>query len=125
MYSAGVEPGDYVAVVGCGGIGSNAVQGAAMAGARVVAAIDPVAFKREKAMEFGATHTFSSIEEAMARLRETTWDRGYDKVIMTMGTGDGETLGRGVQPRREASQDRRHQPALHGRRRTSRSPGSC
>jgi S-(hydroxymethyl)glutathione dehydrogenase/alcohol dehydrogenase len=93
VYTAGVEPGDYVAVVGCGGIGSNAVQGAAMAGARVVTAIDPVAFKREKAMEFGATHTCSSIEEAMDKLSEITWDRGYDKVIMTMGTGDGETLG--------------------------------
>jgi len=64
-----------------------------MAGARVVAAIDPVEFKREKAMEFGATHTFASIEEAQASLGDTTWDRGYDKVIMTMGTGDGETLG--------------------------------
>jgi len=95
VYSAGVEPGDYVAVVGCGGIGSNAVQGAAMAGARVVAAIDPVAFKREQAMEFGATHTFSSMEEAMEKLGETTWDRGYDKVIMTMGTGDSDSLGQG------------------------------
>jgi S-(hydroxymethyl)glutathione dehydrogenase/alcohol dehydrogenase len=93
VYAAGVEPGDYVAVVGIGGIGSNAVQGAAMAGARVVAAIDPIAFKREKAMEFGATHTFSSMEEAMGAMGDTTWDRGYDKVIMTMGTGDGETLG--------------------------------
>ena len=64
-----------------------------MAGARVVAAIDPVSFKREKAMEFGATHAFESIEAAQAALGETTWDRGYDKVIMTMGTGDGDTLG--------------------------------
>lgn len=94
VYTAEVKPGDYVAVVGAGGIGSNAVQGAAMAGARVVTAIDPVEFKREKAMEFGATHTASSIEEAMEQLGETTWDRGYDKVIMTMGTGDGETLGK-------------------------------
>jgi len=94
VYTAEVKPGDYVAVVGAGGIGSNAVQGAAMAGARVVTAIDPIEFKREKAMEFGATHTASSIEEAMEQLGETTWDRGYDKVIMTMGTGDGETLGK-------------------------------
>ena len=93
VYTAAVEPGDYVAVVGCGGIGSNAVQGAKMAGARVVTAIDPVEFKREKAMQFGATHTFASIEEAMGELSSVTWDRGYDKVIMTMGTGDGETLG--------------------------------
>jgi len=93
VYSADVQPGDYVAVVGCGGIGMNAVQGAAMAGARVVTAIDPIEFKREKAMAFGATHAASSIEEAMAGLGETTWDRGYDKVIMTMGTGDGDSLG--------------------------------
>ena len=57
-----------------------------MAGARVVAAIDPVEFKREKAMEFGATHTFASIEEAQAATSsDVTWNRGYDKVIMTMG----------------------------------------
>lgn len=93
VYSAQVEPGDYVAVVGCGGIGSNAVQGAKMAGARVVTAIDPIEFKREKAMDFGATHAFASIEEAAAALGDVTWDRGYDKVIMTMGTGDGKTLG--------------------------------
>ncbi len=93
VYAAQVEPGDYVAVVGCGGIGSNAVQGAKMAGARAVVAIDPVEFKREKAMAFGATHAFASIEEAQANLGEVTWDRGYDKVIMTMGTGDGKTLG--------------------------------
>jgi S-(hydroxymethyl)glutathione dehydrogenase/alcohol dehydrogenase len=64
-----------------------------MAGARVIAAIDPVEFKREKAMEFGATHAFASIEEAQAAIPDTTWGRGYDQVIMTMGTGDGETLG--------------------------------
>jgi S-(hydroxymethyl)glutathione dehydrogenase/alcohol dehydrogenase len=93
VYAADVQPGDYVAVVGIGGIGSNAVQGAAMAGARVVAAIDPVEFKREKAMEFGATHTFSSIAEATEQLGEVTWDRGYDKVIMTMGVGDSEATG--------------------------------
>ena len=91
--TADVEPGDFVAVVGIGGIGANAVQGAKMAGARVVAAIDPIEFKREKAMEFGATHTYSSIADAMADLSGTTWDRGYDKVIMAMGTGDGDVLG--------------------------------
>ncbi len=91
--TADVEPGDFVAVVGIGGIGANAVQGAKMAGARVVAAIDPIEFKREKAMDFGATHAYSSIAEAMGDLSNTTWDRGYDKVIMAMGTGDGDVLG--------------------------------
>jgi len=98
VYTANVQPGDYVAVVGCGGIGSNAVQGARMAGARVVTAIDPVEFKREMAQEFGATHTFASIEAAQEALGEVTWDRGYDAVIMTMGTGDGDTLGQAFNP---------------------------
>ena len=97
VYTANVQPGDYVAVVGCGGIGSNAIQGARMAGARAIAAIDPVEFKREKAMEFGATHTFASIDDALAGLGDVTWDRGYDAVIMTMGTGDGDTLGQAFQ----------------------------
>lgn len=93
VYAAGVEPGDTVAVVGIGGIGANAVQGAKLAGARVVAAIDPIEFKREKAMEFGATHTHASIDEALGALPETTWNRGFDKVIMTMGVGNGDALG--------------------------------
>ncbi|MBI5089673.1 MAG: alcohol dehydrogenase catalytic domain-containing protein, partial [Actinobacteria bacterium] len=49
-----VQAGDTVVVVGIGGIGINAVQGARMAGASRVIAIDPVEFKREKAMELGA-----------------------------------------------------------------------
>ena len=93
VYAADVQPGDMVAVVGCGGIGSNAIQGAKMAGAAVIAAIDPVEFKREKAMEFGATHTHASIQDALAALPETTWSRGFDKVIMTCGVGSGDVLG--------------------------------
>jgi NDMA-dependent alcohol dehydrogenase len=93
VYAAQVQPGDTVAVVGVGGIGANAVQGAKLAGARVVAAIDPIEFKREKAMEFGATHAHSSIQEAIAAMEETTWNRGFDKVIMTCGVGNGDVLG--------------------------------
>ena len=80
---ANVEPGDTVVVVGIGGIGVNAVQGAAMAGARHIIAVDPVEFKREKAMEFGATHTFSSMEEAFPQVNELSWGMMADKVIMT------------------------------------------
>src|SRR3954449_9235794 len=53
---AEVKPGSTVVVVGIGGVGANAVQGAKAAGAANIVAIDPVEFKREKAMEFGATH---------------------------------------------------------------------
>jgi NDMA-dependent alcohol dehydrogenase len=93
VYAAQVQPGDTVAVVGCGGIGSNAIQGAKLAGARVVAAIDPVEFKREKAMEFGATHTHASVQDAIASMETTTWNRGFDKVILTIGVGNGDVLG--------------------------------
>ena len=68
------------------------MQGAKLAGARVVCAIDPVEFKREKAMEFGATHTHASVEEALMALETTTWNRGFDKVIMCMGVGSNEVL---------------------------------
>ena len=94
VYTGDVQPGDYVAVVGAGGIGSNAIQGARMAGARVITAIDPVAFKREMATTFGATDTFASMDEAMGAMGDTTWGRGYDKVIMTMGVGDAESVGK-------------------------------
>ena len=50
VHRAHVGPGDVVVVVGCGGVGINAVQGAAMAGARTVVAVDPVPFKQEMAL---------------------------------------------------------------------------
>ncbi len=92
VYAAEVTPGDVVAVVGVGGIGANAIQGARIAGAKQIWAIDPVEFKREKAMEFGATHTASSLEEALPAITEASWGRMADKVVMTMGVGSGELL---------------------------------
>jgi len=92
VYAAEVSPGDTVAVVGVGGIGANAIQGAKLAGAKRVIAIDPIEFKREKAMEFGATHTFSSMEEALPGIQELTWGTMANKVIMTMGVGSGELM---------------------------------
>ena len=87
-----VQPGDTVAVVGCGGLGSNAVQGARLAGARNIVAIDPVAFKREKAMEFGATHTATSLAEALQLVTDLTDGRMCNCVVMTMGVGDGSII---------------------------------
>jgi NDMA-dependent alcohol dehydrogenase len=94
---AEVQAGDSVVVVGIGGIGINAVQGAAMAGARHVIAVDPLEFKREKAMEFGATHTFASMEEALPQVTEMTWGRMADKVIMTPGVLHGDLMALGTQ----------------------------
>jgi NDMA-dependent alcohol dehydrogenase len=89
---AGVTPGDVVVVVGIGGIGINAVQGAKMAGAKHIVAVDPVEFKREKAMELGATHTFSSMAEAIPAVQELSWGRMADKVIMTPGVLYGDLM---------------------------------
>jgi S-(hydroxymethyl)glutathione dehydrogenase/alcohol dehydrogenase len=92
VYAAEVTPGDVVAVVGIGGIGANAIQGARLAGARQIWAIDPLENKREKAMEFGATHTAASLEEALPAITDASWGRMANKTIMTMGVGSGELL---------------------------------
>ena len=82
---AKVEPGDTVVVIGVGGIGINAVQGAAQAGARHVVAIDPVEMKREFAQTVGATHTAASIEEASQLVNDISWGRMANSVIITVG----------------------------------------
>ena len=92
VYAAEVKPGDTVAVVGVGGIGANAIQGARLAGAKRIIAIDPVEFKREKAMEFGATHTFPSMADAMMSVMEMTYGQMADRVIMTPGVLHGEMM---------------------------------
>jgi NDMA-dependent alcohol dehydrogenase len=83
--SAAVQQGQTVIVMGIGGIGANAVQGAVHAGAANVIAVDPVAFKREKAKEFGATHAFESMEEATEAARSFTNGQGADSAIVTVG----------------------------------------
>jgi S-(hydroxymethyl)glutathione dehydrogenase/alcohol dehydrogenase len=57
-----VKPGSTVAVVGCGGVGISAVQGAHLAGARQVIAVDVEARKLQWAAELGATHTVNAAE---------------------------------------------------------------
>jgi S-(hydroxymethyl)glutathione dehydrogenase/alcohol dehydrogenase len=89
---AQVKVGDVVVVVGCGGVGSSAVQGAHMAGARYVIAVDPVPFKREKALEFGATHTAESIAAALPLLQQISWGELADAVIMTPSTLFGDMI---------------------------------
>ncbi len=89
---ADVRPGENVVIMGAGGVGMNAVQGAAAAGAKRVMVIDPVASKRERAMEFGATHTYATAEEAMGGVNELTWGRMAEKVIITVGDIQGENV---------------------------------
>ena len=93
VYAAEVGPGDTVVVVGVGGIGANAIQGARIAGAKRIVAVDPIEFKREKAMEFGATHTYASMTEAIPHLMELSWGEMADRVIMTPGVLHGDMMG--------------------------------
>jgi S-(hydroxymethyl)glutathione dehydrogenase/alcohol dehydrogenase len=87
-----VEPGDTVIVMGVGGIGINAVQGAAFAGASHVIAVDPVAFKREKAQQFGATETYENIDAAADFARSVTNGQGADKALVCVGVTTGEHI---------------------------------
>src|SRR5580700_6023756 len=89
---AKVKPGETVVVVGCGGVGSGAIQGARIAGARTIIAVDPVPFKLDKAVEVGATHVAASILDAQMMLPELTMGRNADVVILTPGTLKGELI---------------------------------
>ena len=95
VYAADVTPGEDVAVVGIGGIGINAVQGARYAGAKNVVAIDPLENKREKAMELGATHAFATAEEAQEAITQMTRGQGADSAILTVGLMTAEVVGAG------------------------------
>lgn len=80
-----IEPGDTIAVYGIGGIGINAVQGAAFAGAKNVVAIDPLANKREMAEQLGATHSAANAHDAQELITELTRGVGADKALVTVG----------------------------------------
>jgi S-(hydroxymethyl)glutathione dehydrogenase/alcohol dehydrogenase len=90
--SAKVGPGDDVAIIGVGGVGNAALQGARIAGARRIFAVDPVEWKREQALKFGATHTFPDVASAMAGIAEVTEGRMAKKVIVTVGRVEGHEL---------------------------------
>lgn len=92
VYAGGVKLGDTVVVIGCGGIGQNAVQGARMAGARHIVAVDPVPFKREFAHRIGATHSYPSMAEAARPVSELSWGRMADVVILALGRLRGEHI---------------------------------
>ncbi len=73
FHTAKVEPGMDVAVIGCGGVGLSAVNGAAIAGAGRIIAIDTVGSKLNLAKEFGATHVIDATNQDMVgEVRELT-----------------------------------------------------
>src|SRR5580658_6804160 len=91
--TAEVKAGETVVVMGIGGIGINAVQGARIAGARNIIAIDPVEFKREKAMELGATHTAASVADAGPIVGLLTRGQMADAFIITTDVAEGAYVG--------------------------------
>jgi Zn-dependent alcohol dehydrogenase len=84
---AHVGPGESVAVIGTGGVGLNAVQGAALAGANPILALDTVDTKLEAARRFGATHTANVARDDMRQvIGGLTGGRGADYVFVTVGS---------------------------------------
>jgi S-(hydroxymethyl)glutathione dehydrogenase / alcohol dehydrogenase len=102
LNTARARPGESVVVVGCGGVGLSAVQGAAVAGTRPIVAVDAVATKLELARELGATHGVDSSQgDAAARVREILGG-GADHVVEAVGRPETielalELVGRGGQ----------------------------
>jgi S-(hydroxymethyl)glutathione dehydrogenase/alcohol dehydrogenase len=82
--TAAVEPGQTVVVIGGGGIGSAAVQGARLPGATVILAVDPAAGKHEQLVSFGATHT-ATPDELEQAVRELTGGHGFDHALEAVG----------------------------------------
>jgi len=73
LFNAGVQPGDSVAVIGCGGVGVNVLQGARLAGATTIVAVDVKAAALDFARKFGATHTVNArTENAVERVKAIT-----------------------------------------------------
>ncbi|MGW0041529.1 NDMA-dependent alcohol dehydrogenase [Rhodococcus sp. NPDC003348] len=91
-HTAQIKPGEDVTIVGLGGVGISALQGAVNSGARHIFAIDPVEWKREQALKFGATQAFASVEEAAGAIAETTAGGMSKKTIVTVGEVHGEDV---------------------------------
>ncbi len=83
--TAGITPGSSVVVFGCGGVGISAIQGARIAGASEILAVDTMENKLEQAKHFGATHvtTPDGLEDAKAKI---TGGEGFDFALECIGS---------------------------------------
>ena len=84
VFAADIQVGQDVVVIGAGGVGLNAIQGAIIAGARRVVAVDMLAEKLEVAKEFGATDTVLAEGKPWAEVKKIL-GRGADAVLVTVG----------------------------------------
>ncbi len=86
LNTARLEPGATVAVIGLGGVGQAVVQGARIAGAARIIAIDPVPMKRQTALQLGATHDIDPGDgNVLDQVRELTGGRGADVSFEVVG----------------------------------------
>jgi S-(hydroxymethyl)glutathione dehydrogenase / alcohol dehydrogenase len=86
LYTARVEPGATVVVIGAGGVGLNVIQGARLANAGMIVAIDVDDAHLAMARAFGATHTVNTTDEdGNAAVQQLTGHRGVDHVFEVVG----------------------------------------
>jgi NDMA-dependent alcohol dehydrogenase len=88
----GTRPGDIVVVVGTGGVGFGAVQGARIAGAKHIIAVDLIQNRREMAYKGGATSTAASIAGARDEIAHLTNGQGADVVVLTPSVVTGQLI---------------------------------
>ncbi|HEV7763228.1 MAG TPA: Zn-dependent alcohol dehydrogenase [Acidimicrobiales bacterium] len=86
LNTAQVQPGSSVAVIGCGGVGQSVIQGARIAGAATIVAIDPAAGRRQASLDAGATHAVDPAEgDPVEQVRALTSGRGADYGFEVVG----------------------------------------
>ncbi len=86
LYSAGVRPGTSAAVFGCGGVGDSVIQGAKLAGATTIIAVDIDPQKLEWARQFGATHTVNPKDgDPVAAIKALTGGNGVNYSFEAVG----------------------------------------
>ena len=89
LYTAKVPGGASVAVIGCGGIGLNIIQGCRLAGAAKIIAIDVIPSKLELATRFGATHTLNATDvDVLEAVRELSEGAGVEYAFEAIGSTD-------------------------------------
>ena len=89
LYSAGVKPGQSVAVIGCGGVGDSVIAGSVLAGATTIIAVDVDPQKLEWAKEFGATHTVNPREgDAVEKIKAITGGFGVNHSFEAVGKAE-------------------------------------
>jgi S-(hydroxymethyl)glutathione dehydrogenase/alcohol dehydrogenase len=87
LFNGGVAPGDTVAVIGCGGVGLNVIQGAKLAGATTIVAVDVKESALDFARKFGATHTVNARDGAAVKRVQDVTEGGVHFAFEAYGGG--------------------------------------